>query len=620
MSKSPEQTGDEPVSRLIDAPEKLRDRLKVLSTGPGVYRMLDSKGETLYVGKAKNLKNRVSSYFRREVDSVKTAALVELVCDIAITLTGSESEALVLEYNLIQQYLPRFNILLRDDKSYPHVFMSADKFPRLAIHRGPRKEKGRYFGPYPSAGAVRQSLYLLQKLFKVRQCENSFFANRSRPCLQYQIERCKAPCVGYVSEQEYADDVRLTAMFYEGRNQAVIDELAKQMEQASEKLEFEQAAQKRDQIAMLRKVLDRQRVSADGGDVDVVAGVIEKGMACVYVLHVRDGRVSGSHAELPPLPEGSEFNELIDAFLTQFYLAEREIPREIIHNGSDETSEALAELLSERTQRKTRVATQVRGDRLAWLNMAKRNAENSIASRFAQQAEAQKRGEQLRELFALDVVPTRFECFDISHTMGESTVASCVVFDLAGPRKSDYRRFNIEGITPGDDYAAMYQALSRRYARLKKGEGVLPDLLFIDGGPGQLRQAQQILEEMQIDTVLAIGIAKGPDRRVGQEELHVTGWPKPVQLPADSSLLHFIQQIRDEAHRFAITGHRQRRSKTRPRSPLEGITGIGPARRKELLRRFGGLQELTKAGVDDIAAVPGISRALAERIYRALHP
>ena len=605
---------------LIHDPDRLSETLKLLSSEPGVYRMLAENGEVLYVGKAKNLKKRVSSYFRREHDSIKTEVLVNQIADIHLTLTHSESEALVLEYNLIQEFQPRFNILLRDDKSYPYVFLSGETYPRLAIHRGPRKEKGRYFGPFPSAGAVRQSLLLLQKLFRVRQCENSYFANRTRPCLQYQIGRCTAPCVGYVTPEEYDRDVRLTAMFYEGRNQDVISELAKQMEQAATDLQFEKAAQLRDQIAQLRRVLDRQRVSADSGDVDVVAGVIEKGLACVYVLYVRDGRVSGSHCVMPALPDGANIDDLIDAFLNQFYLAERDIPREIIHNAHAFDDESLTALLEQRAGRKIRIANSVRGDRAAWLQMAVKNAQNSIASRFAQQAEGQKRGEQMRELFGLDVVPQRFECFDISHTMGEQTVASCVVFDLNGPRKSDYRRFNIEGITGGDDYAAMYQALSRRYARLKRGEGQLPDVLFIDGGPGQLAQAEKILDELQIDNVLAVGISKGPDRRAGQEELHLSGSAAPLQLPPDASLLHFIQHIRDEAHRFAITGHRARRDKKRSRSPLEGIDGVGPQRRRELLRRFGGLQELMKAGVDDIAAVPGISRTLAERIHAALHP
>ncbi len=610
---------DTALTLLRDDPERLREILKLLSPEPGVYRMLAQNGEVLYVGKAKNLKKRVTSYFRRELDSIKTEVLVSQIADIVVTLTHSESEALVLEYNLIQEFQPHFNILLRDDKSYPYVFLSGETYPRLAIHRGPRREKGRYFGPFPSAGAVRQSLLLLQKLFKVRQCENSYFANRTRPCLQYQIGRCKAPCVDYVTPEAYQQDVRLTAMFYEGRNQDVIRELAERMEQAAAALEFEKAAQLRDQIGQLRRVLDRQRVSADSGDVDVVAGVIEKGHACVYVLFVRDGRVTGSHSVMPALPPGTDVDDLISAFLPQFYLVDRDIPREIVHNAAGFDAESLTEVLVERAGRKVRIAHAVRGDRAGWLQMAVRNAENSIASRFAQQAEGQKRGEAMRELFELDVVPQRFECFDISHTMGEATVASCVVFDLNGPRKSDYRRFNIEGITGGDDYAAMYQALSRRYARLKRGEGQLPDVLFIDGGPGQLAQAEKILEELQIDNVLAVGISKGPDRRAGQEELHIPGKAAPVQLPPDTSVLHFIQQIRDEAHRFAITGHRARREKKRSRSPLEGIDGVGPQRRRELLRRFGGLQELLKASVDDIAAVPGISRTLAERIHQALH-
>lgn len=603
---------------LKDDELRLRELLQHLTLEPGVYRMLSVDNEVLYVGKAKNLKKRVSSYFRRELDSAKTAALVELIADIHITVTQSESEALILEYNLIQQYQPRFNILLRDDKSYPYVFLSSDEYPRLALHRGPKKDKGRYFGPFVSAYAVRQSMALLQKLFRVRQCENSFFANRTRPCLQYQIGRCSGPCVEALTPQDYAKDVRLTAMFYEGRNQDVIGELASQMETAAQALQFERAAQLRDQIASLRRVLDRQSVSAEAGDVDVVAGVIEKGIASIYVVHVRDGRVNGSHGFMPTMPTVIEQDDLVATFLSQYYLAEREIPREIIHNATEFDDDSFADLLSARMQRKVRVASSVRGDRLSWLQMAVRNAQNAIATKLAQNSQADKRGLALQTLLQLDTIPQRFECFDISHTMGEQTVASCVVFDLKGARKSDYRRFNIEGIQGGDDYAAMYQALTRRYSRLKSGEGQMPDVLIIDGGLGQLAQAEKILDELQIDNVLAIGISKGPDRRAGQEELHVPTIAEPLQFAPDSPILHFLQQIRDEAHRFAISGHRARREKKRRTSPLEGIEGVGPKRRKELLRRFGGYQEIAKAGVDDIASVPGISRELAERIYHAM--
>ncbi len=604
---------------LIEDEARLREILRHLTTEPGVYRMLGAEGEVLYVGKAKNLRKRVSSYFQREQDNAKTAALVANIHDLVVTVAQSESEALVLEYNLIQEFQPRFNILLRDDKSYPYVFLSADSWPRLGIHRGPRKEKGRYFGPFPSAGAVRQSLILLQKLFRVRQCENSYFANRTRPCLQFQIGRCTAPCTGEISADDYARDVRLTAMFYEGRNKDVVEELGRRMDDAAARLAFEDAARYRDQIATLRRVLDRQSVAAESGDVDVVAGVIEKGIASLYVLHVRDGRVTGSHGFMPPLPEGMDLSDLVGAFLSQYYLAERDIPREIIHNQPDLDTDDLQVWLEEKIGRKLRIAHNVRGDRAAWLQMALRNAGNAIATRLSQQAQSEKRGEWLRDFFQLDVVPQRFECFDISHTMGENTVASCVVFDLNGPRKSDYRRFNIEGITGGDDYAALYQAVSRRFARLAKGEGQLPDVLLIDGGPGQLAQAERMLDELQIDNVLAVGVSKGPDRKLGQEEIWFPGDAAPQILPADSPVLHFIQQIRDEAHRFAITGHRARRSKQRKTSPLEGIEGIGPKRRKDLLRHFGGLQEILRAGVDDLAGAPGISRTLAESIYAHLH-
>lgn len=580
--------------------------------------MLSGDGEVLYVGKARNLKKRVSSYFRKSGLSIKTRALMVQTQGVEVTVTHTESEALLLENNLIKELKPRYNILLRDDKSYPYLYLSTDQdFPRISLHRGARKGKGRYFGPYPNAHAVRESLNLLQKMFRIRQCEDSFFRNRSRPCLQYQIQRCSGPCVGIVSKTDYADDVRHTALFLEGKNSQLVDELVAGMETSASDLDFEQAALYRDQIASLRRVQERQYISGERGDLDIVAGAVKGGSACVQVFFIRDGRNLGNKIFFPRVPDGAMLEDVLGGFLTQYY-ADRTVPGEILLNAEPEDAALLSDIFTEHSGHAVKLRTRVRGDRARWLTMGEANAHHALDARLASQSGMRRRYEALQQMLTLDEEPARIECFDISHTQGEATVASCVVFGTEGAIKSDYRRFNIEDIEPGDDYAAMEQALMRRYTRLQKGEGKLPDLLLIDGGKGQVTSACKILEELQITGVQIAGVAKGPGRKPGLETLHVVG-KGAIQADPDSPALHLIQQIRDEAHRFAITGHRQRRARTRNKSPLESIAGLGPKRRQELLKQFGGMQEVARAGVEDLARVKGISRILAQEIYDAFH-
>jgi excinuclease ABC subunit C len=580
--------------------------------------MIDGAGQVLYVGKAKDLRRRVGSYFSRSLNR-RLQVMMGQIADIEVTVTRTEGEALLLESNLIKSLRPRFNVVLRDDKSYPYIRLTvSETFPRLAFHRGSIKGPDRFFGPYPSAWAVRETLQLLQKLFPVRQCEDGFFRNRSRPCLQYQIKRCSGPCVGFVSPEDYAVDVGHTIKFLEGRTDEVIGELLARMEAAAEALEFERAAVLRDQVATLRRIQQRQYVSGEGGDLDIVACAQEGGVTCVQVFFIRAGRNLGNKAFFPQVPEGTDEGGLLSAFLAQFY-AGKQVPAEIIASAEPDERELLERALGEQAGRRMVIKPRVRGDRARWLEMARGNAVLALKSRLASQAGFTQRLEALRDALELDELPNRMECFDISHTGGERTVASCVVFDGEGPRKSDYRRFNIKGITPGDDYAAMHQALTRRYTRVKQGEYPLPDLLFIDGGRGQLAAVESALQELAVSGLTLVGVSKGPDRRPGTEQLWLSGRNTAVILPADSPAMHLVEQIRDEAHRFAITGHRQRRAKARTRSPLEDIAGIGPKRRQSLLRAFGGLQGLERAGVEDIAGVEGISRKLAEDIYDALH-
>lgn len=592
------------------------------SSRPGVYRMFDESSKVLYVGKAKNLKKRLSSYFRKTGLAPKTAALVAKISQIEITITGNETEALLLEQNLIKQLRPPYNILLRDDKSYPYVFLSTeDEFPRLAIHRGAKKERGRYFGPYPSAGAIRESLNLLQKAFMVRQCEDGFFKNRTRPCLQYQIKRCKGPCTNMVSREEYAEDVRHSAMFLEGRSNALAEELSAVMEKAAIALDFERAAELRDQIALVRRVQDQQHIEGGSGDVDVIAAMVNPGGACVHLITVRGGRVLGSKNFFPQVAIEEEPHDVLLAFLEQYYLAhmERDLPDEVIVNTVHEDFPTLISAFNELHSRGLEISHRVRGTRARWQQLAVTNAEQALNTRLANRQHMAARFEALTDVLGLAEAPQRLECFDISHSSGEATVASCVVFGPEGPIKSDYRRYNIEGVTAGDDYAAMHQALTRRFSKLKDGGGKMPDILLVDGGKGQLAMARDVLQELAVPDLVLLGVAKGVTRKPGLETLYLNDPSNEFSLPGHSPALHLIQQIRDEAHRFAITGHRARRGKARRTSTLEDVAGVGPKRRRELLKYFGGLQELNRASVDEIAKAPGISKKLAEQIYAALH-
>lgn len=598
------------------------DFLAGCSSRPGVYRMFDAEARLLYVGKANNLKKRLSSYFRKSGLAPKTAALVARIAQIETTITANETEALLLEQTLIKEWRPPYNILLRDDKSYPYVLLSSeDEYPRLGIHRGAKKAKGRYFGPYPSGLAIRESLNLLQKTFQVRQCEDSYFKNRTRPCLQYQIKRCKGPCVGLVSPEEYAEDVRHSAMFLEGRSNLLADELSAAMEKAAAELDFERAAELRDQIALLRRVQDQQSMEGGSGDVDVVAAMVSPGGACVHLITVRGGRVLGSKNFFPQVAIEEEPADVLAAFLAQYYLgsAERDLPNELIVNCVHEDFPTLAAAIAEVRGRELAISPRVRGTRARWQQLAVTNAEQALIARLANRQHAAARMEALGEALGMDQPPQRLECFDISHSSGEATVASCVVFGPEGPLKSDYRRFNIEGVTAGDDYAAMHQALSRRFRRLKEGGGKMPDILLVDGGKGQLNMAREVLQELAVVDLVLLGVAKGVTRKPGLETLYLNDAEHEFTLPGDSPALHLIQQIRDEAHRFAITGHRARRGKARRTSSLEEVPGVGPKRRRDLLKHFGGLQELTRASVEEIAKAPGISKKLAESIYTVLH-
>lgn len=594
--------------------------LATLTTRPGVYRMLDASGEILYVGKARNLRSRVGSYFAGKAHDAKTMAMVEQIRRIEVTVTASETEALLLEYNLIKRHRPRYNVVLRDDKSFPYIHVTTgQEYPRIEFYRGSRRIPGRFFGPYPSAGATRETLLLLQKLFRLRTCEDSYFANRSRPCLQYQIERCSAPCVGLIPQEDYAADVGDAIKVLEGRNAEVTDDLARRMETAAERLEFERAAKLRDRIVTLKRIqASHAATRMAGDDIDAVAIASAGGQYCVSVVFVRGGGNLGSTNFFPRAGLADEAGVLA-GFLSQYYLS-REAPREILVSAAVEGREVLEAGLGERSGHEVRIRSRVRGVRSRWLEMAATNAELGLKMKAANTAGIGRQLEALQATLDLPTVPSRIECFDVSHTMGESTVASCVVFGPEGPIKADYRRFNIEGLTPGDDYGAMNQALKRRYRRLKREEALLPDLLLIDGGPGQLREAQVVLAELEIADVPVVGVAKGADRRAGQERLFLAGQDLPTILPADSPALHLVQRIRDEAHRFAITGHRMRRARTRRESPLESIPGLGPRKRRELLRQFGGLQGVTRAGIDDLTRVRGISRRLAQAIYDTLHP
>lgn len=598
--------------------------LKSLSKKPGVYLMLGENKQILYVGKAKNLKNRVSSYFKNNIPDPKTQTLVAQIQDVEVIITNSENEALILENNLIKQHHPRYNILFRDDKSYPYIFCNTKHdYPSLSLYRGRKKPKGDYFGPFPNSTAARDTLNFMQKLFKIRQCSEQFFKNRSRPCLQYQIKRCSAPCVNYISKEDYRKDIEFAMLLLQGKNNKVTDELIRRMDLAAENLDYEQAALYRDQIATLRRVQEQQTVSGEKGDVDVVTIAISQGVVCIEVLFIRAGNLLGNKAFFPKVPNITTEQEILAQCLPQYYLNplhSTSMPKEIIIPWDLPERTWIAEALSQQTETNVKIVYNVRGIRAKWQELAKTNAEQALERYITEKTDPSKRLAALQEILKLDFTPQRIECFDISHTQGEATVASCVVYNSEGPVKSDYRRYNIEGITKGDDYAAMQQALTRRYTKLKQGEGKIPDLILIDGGKGQLHVAEKAIEECQLAGVTILSIAKGPGRKPGLEVIFRHGSTKGMHLPMDHAGLHLLQFIRDEAHRFAITGHRARRQKSRTVSVLEIIPGVGAKRRKQLLQHFGGMQELQRASADDIAKIPGISKKIATLIYETLNP
>lgn len=602
-----------------------KNYLATLTRRPGVYRMIDAKGTALYIGKARNLRNRVGSYFRASGLASKTMAMVKKIAAIEITVTNSDTEALLLEQSLIKELRPSYNIQLRDDKSYPYILLTEpDTYPRLAFYRGSRKRSGRFFGPYPSASATRETLQVLQKVFRVRQCEDSYFKNRSRPCLQYQIKRCTAPCVKLINQEAYAQDVHHSMLFLRGKSDVLIRELTTNMESAAAEENFERAAAIRDQISDLRKIQEQQFVANQGNDADVLAAELRQSYVCIHAIYIRAGRIIGSKGFYPRFKLAMSPSDVLSAFIAQNYLGDNKsvnIPAEIIVPAALDDGADLQLALSYVAGRKVKLAHRVRGHRAKWIELAQTNATQSLEAYVNGKKNIKNRFSNLRDTLNIDSQIYRIECFDISHTAGEGAVASCVVFDERGAIKGDYRRFNISGITRGDDYGAMEQALDRRFTRLTKGEGKMPDILLIDGGKGQLSQAKGVLEKFSLPEICLLGIAKGVSRRAGQETLYIgteTGYRR-IAMPPESPALLLLQQIRDEAHRFAITSHRQRRAKARKQSLLEAIPGLGPKRRQELIKHFGGHQQIRKASQTEIAKVSGISKKLAENIYTALH-
>ncbi len=592
--------------------------LKNLPNLPGVYRMINATDEVIYVGKAKDLKKRVSSYFNKNLPSPRTRMMVSNIFKIETTVTHNEAEALLLENNLIKGLMPRYNVLFRDDKSYPYIALTGDEFPRLAFHRGAQKKQNQYFGPFPNSVAVRESIQLLQKVFKLRTCENTVFANRSRPCLQYQIERCTAPCVGYITQEDYAHDVHHAAMFLEGKANEVLNALGDKMNTAAANQEYEMAVVFRDRMQALRQVQAKQFVSDFSvSDADVIACAEVQGQHCINLVMIRGGRHLGDKSFFPKNAQDATLSETVEAFLTQHYVAQNTPP--MIVCGAEVDAKTFEQAFSEQSGRKIKIITNAIGDKRVWLKMAQTNAELALTQKQAEATNQEARLIALREALNLPETTERIECFDISHTMGEATVASCVVFDKGNLQNSEYRRYNITSITPGDDYAAMRDVLTRRYKKVAAGEGKRPDLVFIDGGKGQLGVAIEVMQEVGLEDILLIGIAKGEERKPGLETMIFSDTGEMLNLEKDNRGLHLLQQIRDEAHRFAITGHRARRAKARLHSSLEDIGGIGAKRRKALLTRFGGLEGVKGASIDEIAQVEGVSKALAEKIYGEFH-
>lgn len=594
-----------------------KDFVRNLSTAPGVYRMYDAEDQVLYVGKANALRNRVASYFNQTAKSPRIQTMIAQIARMEVTVTRTEAEALILENELIKSLKPRYNVLLRDGKSYSYILVTNEDTPRIGSHRGPRTIKGQYFGPYPSGMAVRETLNIIQKIFKLRSCEDSVFRNRTRPCLQYQIGRCSAPCVDFIERAEYLESVRQATLLLEGRSDDLTDELTTRMQTASESLDFEAAARLRDLIGAIRSIQARQYVDGRAADLDVLSIAMVQASACVVLLAFRDGRNFGTRSFFPKTNGSESREEVLSAFIAQYYL-ENNPPKEIVVDGELDDQRVLEEALSQIADRKVAIRTNVRGERANYVEMTRKTAELALNThRFSQMAQL-ARVKDLQSLLGLEKTPQRIECFDISHTMGEATVASCVVFDQQGAVRQQYRRFNITGIEPGDDYAAMHQALSRRFKRGMEENTVMPDVLLIDGGKGQIAQAYDVLRELEVPDVFVVGVSKGPERKAGEETLILPDH-RELHPGAASPGLQFVQQVRDEAHRFAITGHRGKRQKARNSSTLEDIGGVGPRRRSALLKHFGGLGGLKAAGVEEIARVEGISANLAERIYATLH-
>lgn len=596
--------------------------LASVTNQPGVYRMYNSEQIVIYVGKAKQLKKRLASYFRKEVTSNKTRALVKQITAIDVTVTHTEGEALLLENNFIKKYQPKYNILLRDDKSYPYLLITDHRHPKLGLHRGGKKVKGEYFGPYPTVGAVWESLRLMQKLFPLRQCEDSYYRARSRPCLQYQLKRCSAPCVDKISESDYREQVQLAKLFLRGKSSQVLESLVSQMEFASSELAFEKAAKFRDQITTLRKVQQQQFVSGIASDMDVIGIYCHKSQACVHVLFIRDQKVLGSKSYFPIVPANTNENEIAEAFICQHYLGSdintAKISKELVIKQEITAKAEVIELLKKQADHDVKISTKVRVERAQYLKLAETNAQIALQTKNSHKESMQARFRELNEVFELPQGINRIECFDISHTMGQQTVASNVVFNTEGPLKSDYRRYNVVGITPGDDYAAMDFALNKRYKKAMPEN--MPDIVFIDGGKGQLGRAEQVFSQLDLEkTPLLVGVAKGESRKPGLETLILAGSHQLLSLPSTSPALHLIQHIRDESHRFAIAGHRAKRQKASKKSVLESIPGIGAKKRQTLLKYLGGIQEVLAADIATLCKVPGISEALAQTIYDALH-
>ena len=590
-----------------------------MTPNPGVYKMLDADNNVIYVGKAKNLKKRVSSYFQQKNHSTRIKRMISLIKKIDITITKTEADAFLLENIQIKKFRPKFNILLRDDKSYPYIYVDTHhEFPRLSFYRGKRKKRGKFFGPYSNVYSVRDALNTLQKLFKVRQCSDSYFNNRSRPCLQYQIERCSAPCVGLINQNEYVTDINMSMKFLDGKNNEIIEMLIKKMEHASNNLKYEDAANYRDQIESLKHTSERSAVSTNKGDIDIISVLIDSGLACIQVFNIRNGVNFGHKTFFPEIDETINESALLSIFIGQYYMTKK-IPKEIILNKITKDRKILEFILSKKKSSKVLITNNVRGQRQQWVEIAEKNTLASLNAKVLSKKNMFNRFQALQDVLKINFVPKKLVCFDISHTFGEETVASCVTFTTDGPEKKEYRKFNIKSTCKGDDYAAMKEALHRHFLRIKKGELEYPDICFIDGGVGQVNIALDVMDTLEISDVNIIGVSKGKARKAGEEKIIVESGKKKITLPNNSLALHLIQQIRDEAHRFAITGHRKRRDKSKFKSPLEEIPGLGPKRKQILLKHFGGLQGVLNAGEDEIKKIPGINKTLAEAIYYRFH-